>query len=113
MFVAALPLACLLMTPALSSRRLLLLWRLLRLETSGSELVGPLSAGVGQAADEPIGLTRGNDREIPRKLALTYSNWNSDHEQGTVTGDRGSGSETQVDTAELAMVLTPSEAQAA
>lgn len=70
-----------------------------------------LAAGVGQAADEPIGLTRGNDREIPRKIALTYSNWNADHEQGTVTGDRGSGSETQVDTAELALVLTPSEAQ--
>lgn len=70
-----------------------------------------LAAGVGQAADEPIGLARGNDREIPRKIALTYANWNSDHEQGTVTGDRGSGSETQVDTAELALVLTPAEAQ--
>lgn len=70
-----------------------------------------LGAGVGQAAEEPIGLTRGNDREIPRKLALSYSNWNADHEQGTVTGDRGAGSETQVDTAELAMVLTPAEAQ--
>lgn len=70
-----------------------------------------LGAGVGQAAEEPIGLTRGNDREIPRKIALSYSNWNADHEQGTVTGDRGAGSETQVDTAELAMVLTPAEAQ--
>lgn len=70
-----------------------------------------LAAGVGQAGDEPVGLARGNDREIPRKIALTYSNWNADHEQGTVTGDRGAGSETQVDTAELAMVLTPAEAQ--
>lgn len=70
-----------------------------------------LGAGVGSPSDEPIGLERGNNDEIPRKLALTYVNINADHEKGTVTGDRGSGGERQVETAELSVVLTPTEAQ--
>lgn len=70
-----------------------------------------LGAGVDSAADEPLQLQRGNDNEVPRKIALSYVNINSDHEQDTVTGDRGAGPEGSQETASLALVLTPSEAQ--
>ena len=70
-----------------------------------------LGAGVDSAADEVLTLSRGNNNEIPRKIALKYTNWNADHEPGSVTGDRGDGLATQVETTELALVLTPEEAQ--
>lgn len=70
-----------------------------------------LGAGVDGAADEPLELERGNDNEVPRKVALTYVNVNADHEQSTVNGDRGAGPEGSRETAELALVLTPGEAQ--
>jgi Putative phage tail protein len=70
-----------------------------------------LGAGADGASDEPLELERGNDNEVPRKVALTYVNINSDHEHSTVTGDRGAGPEGSQETAELSLVLTPAEAQ--
>lgn len=70
-----------------------------------------LGAGVGGPAEDPLELQRGNDNEVPRKIALTYVNVNADHEQSTVTGDRGAGPEGSQETADLALVLTPGEAQ--
>lgn len=70
-----------------------------------------LAAGVNEAAEEALELTRGNDDEVPRKISLTYTNYNADHEPGTVLGDRGAGRANQVETRTLALVLTPDEAQ--
>lgn len=71
-----------------------------------------LGAGVDQAREEPIQLDRGNDDEVPRRITLSYVNINSDHDVGTVTGDRGEGRVDQNDTAQVAVVANPGEAQA-
>lgn len=71
-----------------------------------------LGAGVDQARDEPLEVDRGNDDEVPRRLTLTYINVSADHDAGTVTGDRGEGRVDQADTATVALLATPGEAQA-
>lgn len=87
----------------------------LRRRAASSALTIPyadLGAGVDQAAGEPLELDRGNDDEVPRRITLSYVNINSDHDVGTVTGDRGEGRVDQNDTAQVALVATPGEAQA-
>jgi len=87
----------------------------LRRRAAASALTIPyadLGAGVDQAAEEPLELDRGNDDEVPRRITLSYVNINSDHDVGTVTGDRGEGRVDQNDTAQVAVVANPGEAQA-
>lgn len=71
-----------------------------------------LGAGVDQASEEPLELDRGNDDEVPRRITLSYVNINSDHDVGTVTGDRGEGRVDQTETAQVGIVANPGEAQA-
>ncbi|MEY5098142.1 MAG: hypothetical protein RJA36_861, partial [Pseudomonadota bacterium] len=71
-----------------------------------------LGAGVDQAREEPLDLDRGNDDEVPRRLTLSYVNVSADHDVGSVTGDRGEGRVDQADTATVAILANPGEAQA-
>lgn len=70
-----------------------------------------MGAGFDQAAEEPVEIDWGNDNEVPRKLSLTYINPNADHDAGSVIGDRGTGNIQRLPTAQVGVVMTPSEAQ--
>jgi hypothetical protein len=70
-----------------------------------------MGAGFDSAAEEAIAIEFGNDDEVPRKLSLSYINLNADHDAGSVIGDRGTGNIQRLPTAQVGVVMTPSEAQ--
>ena len=71
------------------------------------------AAVVGNESPEPLALTELNDLEIPAQLALTYQNLDADYQPDTQYSDRLiSTTSTTVETREVAIGLTPSEAKA-
>jgi hypothetical protein len=67
-------------------------------------------AGAGERSEPFAGLVRGNDVEVPKKKAVTYSDLLKDGETDTRTGDRESvGSD--VETMQLNLHMRPSQAQ--
>jgi len=69
-----------------------------------------MGAGIDRPAEEALQIEFGNDDEVPRKLSLAYVNINADHDAGSVIGDRGTGNIQRLPTAEVGVVMTPSEA---
>lgn len=61
---------------------------------------------------EPLPLVRANDLEVPAQVVVKFANWDNDHQDGAEVTDRLLSSLAgSVETIELPMALTPTEAR--
>jgi hypothetical protein len=60
---------------------------------------------------EPLPLSRPNEIELPSQIVIKYSNVLNDYQDGTESSDRLTTQLTTVETTELSLVLTPTEAR--
>lgn len=72
---------------------------------------GDLGAGIDQAKEEPLEITRANDIEVSPRVALTVYNASADGANLTVYDDRVISESPETTTASLPIVFTPAQAQ--
>lgn len=72
---------------------------------------GDLGAGIDQAKEEPLEITRANDIEVSPRVALTVYNASADGANLTVYDDRVISENPETTTASLPIVFTPAQAQ--
>ena len=73
--------------------------------------VDDLAAGDGNALDEPFALTVNADLEMPSRIAVVFKNMIADQINGTEHSDRGPTGQDSIQTMQLAIGMTPSEAK--
>ena len=69
------------------------------------------AAQEGEPPADRLGLQRGNDLEVPARVALSYLNIDNDYQAGTVHADRLIGTGTETQTAQLAIAMASERAQ--
>lgn len=69
------------------------------------------AADGGDPPEDRLGLNRGNDTEVPARVSLSYINLDNDYQTGTVNSDRLVGVSNETQSLQLAVTLTPEQAQ--
>ena len=70
-----------------------------------------LAAGEGDASGEPFALTVNADLEMPSRIAVVFKNMSADQINGTEHSERGPTGQDSIQTIQLAIGMTPSEAK--
>jgi hypothetical protein len=70
-----------------------------------------LAAGEGDAGAEPFALTVNADLEMPNRIAVQFRNMLADQVAGTEYSERGPSGQDSIQTVQLAIGMTPSEAK--
>lgn len=70
-----------------------------------------LATGDGDALDQPFELTVNADLEMPSRIAVRFKNMDADQVNGTEHSDRGPSGQDSIQTVQLAIGMTPSEAK--
>lgn len=71
-----------------------------------------LAAGVDKPSGEPFALTQGSDIELPAQVAVRYRNVENDYQTGVEVSDRLLSGQVAMQSIEVALGMTPSEAKA-
>jgi len=62
-------------------------------------------------SEDPIGLVRSNDSEVPARVSLAYVNIDNDYQTGSVDSDRLIGVSAETRTVQLPIVMEPAQAK--